>query len=378
MEAIKMKTTNARIKESDMGLLEINHAAAAGNGSAWATVEGRTNKPTFFTPVPVNAVKEIEETADKTPSNTEVITESIDLTDPKNVVQRDEYIKKTEVLSKVKGLLLLEGTELATARQIAEYYETGIEAIRTIIKRHRSELESDGMTLYKRKDLDEIRCLVQDEPNINKDLSPKTPQVLLFPKRSVLRIGMLLRDSDIAQKIRTTLLDIEEAATDQQRTSAIDQEDALLLAMIKAKDPVSSAAAIAEYTEFQSSRIKEAEAAAAKYEEKANKFDYVTDQSGLLTYGNVGKTYLNGVSAKVITQFLIDQNVLYKRVTDGVRLYKKGYEKYFKIVTYAEGHRHVKATLEGALFIKDLYEKHGNEGEGNAGAGQASKLCREF
>ncbi|MBE7149899.1 hypothetical protein FUT12_20485 [Bacillus mycoides] len=367
-----MKTTRNVIKESDMGILEINHAAAAGNGSARATVEERTNKPKFFTPVTVNAEK-VEEKAG-----------TIDLTDPKNVVQRDEYINRIVVLKKVGKLLLLEGTELATAKQIAKYYETPINTVKAIYQRHRIELESDGMVLYKSEKLDELRGNVHDAHTLeNAGLGKFVSHALLFTKRSILRIGMLLRDSEVARSVRDQLLNIEEAATDDQRTAAINREDELLLAMIKAKDPVSSAAAIAEYTEFQNSRIKEAEAAAAKYEEKANKFDYVTDQARLLTYGNVGKTYLNGVSAKAITQFLIDQNVLYKRVTDGVRLYKKGYEKYFKIVTYADGHRHVKATLEGALFIKDLYDKHGKEGEGNAGAsdlaaGQASKLCREF
>ncbi|PFS14455.1 hypothetical protein COK55_13800 [Bacillus cereus] len=297
----------------------------------------------------------------ETPAAAETNAGTIDhdsLIDSKNVSLRNEYIERTEVLHKVKGLLLLPGTEMTTTNQVAEFYETGVEAIKSIIKRHRSELDSDGMTLHKRRDLDGIVSRVQDEPNLNAWISPNTPQALLFPKRAILRIGMLLRDSKVAKKVRDQLLNIEENATDQQRTKEIDQEDALLLAMIKAKNPISSAAAIAEYTEFQNARIKKAEAAAAMYEGKANKFDYVTDQAGLLTLSNVGKSYLDGVSAKEINKFLIDQGVLYKVKRDGLRLYKKGYEKYFKIVTYEAGYRTLKVTLEGALFIADLYNQH--------------------
>lgn len=36
---------------------------------------------------------------------------------------RDKYVNKIEVLNKVKSLLLIQETELATIKQVADYYE---------------------------------------------------------------------------------------------------------------------------------------------------------------------------------------------------------------------------------------------------------------
>lgn len=281
-------------------------------------------------------------------------------TDPKNIAQRDEYIKRIDVLSKVKGLLLLGGMEFATTKQIAEYYEVGVEAIKSIAKRHRSELETDGMVKQTYSDIKKVT--VHEEPLLSSGVSYRGAN--LFSRRAILRVGMLLKHSGVAEEVRTQLLNVEETATIEHKTTAVDREGELMLAVMRAVDQVEQLKAIAELNKFKDARIEEARAAAAKYKEKSNKFDYVIDQTGLLTLTNVGKSYLDGVSAFEINRFLIDQGILYKNKIDGVRMYKKGYEKYFKVVTYDAGYRTLKVTLEGALYIADLYKR--NEGEENA------------
>ncbi|MDA1836488.1 phage antirepressor KilAC domain-containing protein [Bacillus cereus group sp. BY17LC] len=287
-----------------------------------------------------------------------VVTHEEDvLTDPSNVAQREKYIEKVEVLSKVRGLLLLPNMEMATTKQVAAFYEVGAEAIRSIIKRHRSELESDGVVHKKYSEIKEVT--VQDELLLSSGVSYRGTYI--FPKRAILRVGMLLRDSDIAKEIRTQLLNIEEHATNEQRTQEIDKDGLLLLDIIRAKDPIKQAQAIAAYTEYKDARAKEAEEKAAKYEEKASKFDLVTGQAGLLTMTSVGKSYVDGVSANALNKFLIQQGVLYKNKVDGIHMYKKGHEQYFKVVTYEAGYRTLKVTLEGALFIADLYKSRNNK-----------------
>lgn len=292
-------------------------------------------------------------------------SEAETFTDPNNVAQRDEYITKIDVLSKVKVLLLLGGTEFATTKQVAEYYGTGVEAIKSIIKRHRSELESDGMAHKRYSDIKKVT--VQDEPILSSGVSYRG--AMLFPKRAILRIGMLLRDSEIAKGIRSQLLNIEETATNKQRTAAIDQEDLLLLAMIKEKDPIKRAAAISEYNDYKDARIKEAEENAKKYEEKANKFDELLDQTGLMSLTTVGSTFLNGVSASKIREFLQYKGVINKRRIDNQYIPTTKYTKYFK----NKPHRNdagviinwtLKTTLEGAYMISDMYKKvHADEFE---------------
>jgi hypothetical protein len=49
-----------------------------------------------------------------------------------------------------------------------------------------------------------------------------------FSKRAILRIAMLLRDSKIAQEIRTQLLNTFEHSTNEQRTVDIDEKPQLV------------------------------------------------------------------------------------------------------------------------------------------------------
>lgn len=48
--------------------------------------------------------------------------------------------------------------------------------------------------------------------------------ITLFPKRAILRIGMLLRDSEIAKEVCTQLLNIVENSSDETKTQEIDNE----------------------------------------------------------------------------------------------------------------------------------------------------------
>ena len=48
---------------------------------------------------------------------------------------RDNCISHYEVLERVKNLLLIPGTEFATVKQVAEFYEVEAETILTVFKR---------------------------------------------------------------------------------------------------------------------------------------------------------------------------------------------------------------------------------------------------
>lgn len=135
-----------------------------------------------------------------------------------NKEAREQMINKVEVLEKVKSLLLLGDSEFATTEQVAIYYEVGIEAIQSIIKENRDELESDGFKKFKKNDI--LRNVLEGHNVRNertrslvvvngKEISINNTGLNLFSKRSILRVGMLLRDSEIAKEVRTRLLDIE-------------------------------------------------------------------------------------------------------------------------------------------------------------------------
>lgn len=50
----------------------------------------------------------------------------------------------------------------------------------------------------------------------------------LFPKRAILRVGMLLRDSEVAKEVRTQLLNIEEKAPEVIKKAEVDTELSLI------------------------------------------------------------------------------------------------------------------------------------------------------
>lgn len=115
-----------------------------------------------------------------------------------------------DTLSKAKALVfaLWQGIGAATTEQMAEYYEVPAETVRTVFKRHRDELDSDGVKVLRGKTLSEAKSII--------NLAPSTDKITIWTPRAALRLGMLLRDSKIAKDVRTVLLDVAEKVVDQE------------------------------------------------------------------------------------------------------------------------------------------------------------------
>lgn len=182
---------------------------------------------------------------------------------------RNQLIERTEVLAKVKELFLIPGLEMMTMNQVSEFYEVEPASIRKVWNRHHDEIAADGVKkMTGGETLGHIVTVVEKRGNLGflvtladgSTTTLSTAPNILFSPRAILRIGMLLRDSEIAKEVRTQLLNTFETTTEQQRTEAIDQEDKLLLAVLHAKDTASSAAALAEYKRFVDRHIEKLEA----------------------------------------------------------------------------------------------------------------------
>ncbi|MFJ8310147.1 MULTISPECIES: hypothetical protein [unclassified Streptomyces] len=125
---------------------------------------------------------------------------------------RADHLGRVDVLEKVKALQLLpDGIHLST-EAVARYFDVPAEAVNSAVKRHRDELHTNGLRTLKGSELQAFEmanlAISEDEP------SASYPQgrahLRLFTRRAVLNIAMLLRDSDIARRVRTYLLDTEE------------------------------------------------------------------------------------------------------------------------------------------------------------------------
>lgn len=168
---------------------------------------------------------------------------------------REDCIARVEVLDKVGELLLLPNTEYATTEQVANYYEVGIEAINSLVKDHREELQGNGFRVFKNsdikvfdlkffKDFKKNRSVITYIMNDGEELKVGNKGVSLFPKRAILNVGMLLRDSEVAKEIRTRLLDIVHDASKQNNNeetivenvvNEISEEKQLMLDRIEAE-----------------------------------------------------------------------------------------------------------------------------------------------
>lgn len=125
----------------------------------------------------------------------------IDLIEKKDA--REKLISRIDVLDKVKKVNTLADTDYMTTNQVAEFYEVNQDIIRQLYKRNKDELLSDNATHLKYA---EIKKLINRDNLSQLGISPNGS--VIYPKRAVLRVGMLLRDSNVAKEIRTMLLNV--------------------------------------------------------------------------------------------------------------------------------------------------------------------------
>lgn len=119
--------------------------------------------------------------------------------------ERDALADRVGVLDKVGVLRTLPDDMHVTTEMAAEFYGVDRETVLTVVKRNREEFEDDGYRVVTRSAFQETFKMT---------VSSSANSFALFPRRAVLRVGMLLRDSDIARQVRNYLLDTEQAGRD--------------------------------------------------------------------------------------------------------------------------------------------------------------------
>ena len=159
--------------------------------------------------------------------------------------------ERLDVLDKVKELVFMEGTEYMTTQQVADYYKVSYEAIKSLVSRHKEELTKNGYKLVSGKELKEILVSCSMNLTNKKGYFECNGEKFanrsngLFNKRSILNVGMLLRDGKVAKEVRSRLLDIEyesnKAVQENGQTikdniiNEIDEEKSLMLERITAE-----------------------------------------------------------------------------------------------------------------------------------------------
>lgn len=159
---------------------------------------------------------------------------------------RDKYVDRLDVLDKVKALMMIPEMECITMRQVADYYEVDIDTVRKCYQRNEKEIEPDGVVIKTPRNFKEltnrtncpfssyqitkVKLIIKIDDNTTLEIPNRG--ITCFSKRAVLRFGMLLRDSAVAQEVRTQLLNVTEHAVSEKPeivTREIDKEQMLLL-----------------------------------------------------------------------------------------------------------------------------------------------------
>lgn len=163
---------------------------------------------------------------------------------------REKYMERLDVLDKVKQLFLIPGMECLTATQVADFYEVDAETIKKVRQRNSDEFAEDGVHKEPITSFRDFNRDIVSRSNTDVVITPlrgcikfayknttvvvPNTGITVYPKRAVLRMGMLLRDSKVAKEVRTQLLNTFEKATVDQRVGDIETEQGLLMDIAKA------------------------------------------------------------------------------------------------------------------------------------------------
>lgn len=194
---------------------------------------------------------------------------------------RDKYVGRYDILEKVKKLLLVPGTELATTKQVAEYYSTrrtkeekmmGLvdniiseETIQKVYQRNKDDFQNDGVVIMKAKDFSDWEKQPGQRGSTTMLFSNGESMVLsnsgtkVFPRKAILRVGMLLTGSDVASEVRSQLINIEDMAPQETKLRNINELQKLILNIgiaYASGNTDSVLKATTEYNAFQNKCIK--------------------------------------------------------------------------------------------------------------------------
>lgn len=285
---------------------------------------------------------------------------------------RDRYANKLEALERVGKLTLLPDGFHSTKKMVANLFEVDVDVISKVVQRNREELLSDGMKTLSGS---ELELFVKDMMSLSNDVnifSKKFRFLSVFPRRAVLRIGMLLRDSEVAKALRSYLLNVEEIAREETPhviNKAIENE--IYKQYPNTPRTYAEALRMLANSHEENERLKvEVQTLAPK----AEKYDEFQNSNGYEYIGDVAKVLnIPGMGRTKLFEFLREQRVLVKDWEDRniptQRYMKSGYfyVVFREVTVYNRCIKEARTkktattfvTPKGIEFIRDLLLKHG-------------------
>lgn len=153
-------------------------------------------------------------------------------------VLRDKSVEHYEVLEKVKHMNLIEGLNMMTMKQIAEYFECSIHTIEIVFKRNKRFLSDIGSKLFTYKELEECEYLTVESREKGKiiartlngiEIVYNNRGLRLFNVDGIINIGLLLRDNEVSQRIKECLFGTDKIPNYRKEIRFLDKLEQVLL-----------------------------------------------------------------------------------------------------------------------------------------------------
>ena len=236
--------------------------------------------------------------------------------------------RSLNIMNKYKTITTINNMEYETLDRVAEYFEVDYDCIKRLIQRHKEELINNGLLILNgnktRKFLVENKILLTNYRGYfisdNRRFANKSNT--LVNKRCFLNIAMLLRDSKVAQEIRSKILSIILNENSDNETLIINNTELL------------------EKIEEQNKTINEL---LKMIEGLSNKIDDLNKSSKTLTTKNNDVTVINITNLDKFKTYL-------NSLDDNVTMSKKEYIDLFN--KYEFYHKKIGITLFNKFMVK--------------------------
>ncbi len=134
-----------------------------------------------------------------------------------SITQLRSQANEEQVLNKVKALMcaVWRGKSRVTRRRVAEFYEVQVATIDKNYKRHKKEFELDGVEVLRGMALNDARDILS--------LASTSSQETIYTAAGVLRMGFILRDSEVAKEVRSMTIQIIQGTGKQLDNKIVRQ-----------------------------------------------------------------------------------------------------------------------------------------------------------
>ena len=215
--------------------------------------------------------------------------------------------RSLNIMDKYKTITTINNMEYETLDKVAEYFEVDYDCIKKLIQNNKRELIKNGLLILKGRETRELLVRENNSPTNyrgyfiadNRKFANKSN--ILVNKRCFLNMAMLLRDSRVAQDIRSKILDIVLNGNSNNEVITIDNTE--LFNKIEEQNKI-----INELTKI--------------VKDLSNKIDDLNKKSKFITTNNNDITIINTTNLNKFKNYL-------NSLDDNVTMSKKEYIKLF-------------------------------------------------